>query len=316
MAKATIAQIKTAVATVATSKFDDLIATGNKPTTDTNTGLLQKCMDMICVNQIYTDHLPELDGDEKEFGSYIEEYAQGLVVAEAATNLEDGKEYSIPYKKIDIQGTFTSWQLPEYIVPASTSLSKYKKAMRTSADYATYCASIIKSMQDTYNQTRYEEKKGLLQWAAKNVAVAKTGIAKPTDTATGETFIKAIKDAVEDASFARDVTVGDSTFTFGAADSFTLYITKGMKSTLDVDTLAGAINEARLALPCRVVVVDVDSFNGAHSMLVDNRAIKLFPNRNDVTEDVVGYHNYVTYARHVVDTPFVSKFATIVTFAA
>jgi hypothetical protein len=313
---ANIADIKTNVATVATNYFDSLIATGNKPTTDDNTGLIQKCMDQVCLDQLYTDKLPELDGDEKEFGAYIEEYAQALVIPKAATTLEDGKEYSIPYVKVNLQGTYTSWKLPEYIVAASTSVRKYKAAMRNAGDYGTFCATQVKAMQDSYNQTRYEEKKALLQWAAKNVAQSTTGLAKPTDTATGEAFIKAIKNAVETASFARDVTVDSKTITLGAAENFTLYITKGIESVLDVDTLAGAIHAEKLALPCAVKVVDVDDFGGGYAMLVDNRAVKLFPNRNDVAEDVVGYHDFVTYSRHVEDTPFVSKFATIVKFSA
>ena len=313
---ANIADIKTNVATVASNYFDSKIATGNVPGKDDNTGLIQKCMDQICLNQLYTDKLTELNGDEKEFGAYIEEYAQALVIPKAATNLEDGTSYSVPYIKVNLQGSYTSWKLPEYVVAASTTVRKYKAAMRNASDYGTYCASQVKAMQDSYNQTRYEEKKALLQWAAKNVALAKSGVAKPTDTATGETFIKAIKDTVEDASFARDVTIGDKTVTLGAAENFTLYITKGIESVLDVDTLAGAIHAEKLALPCAVKVVDVADFDGGYALLVDNRAIKLFPNRNDVAEDVVGYHDFVTYSRHVQDTPFVSKFATIVKFSA
>lgn len=312
---ANIANIKSAVETVAVANFK--IAQENAtPVKDTTTGLLEKCMDQICLDQIYTDKLANLDGDEKEFGAYIEEYAMGLVIPKAATSLVDGQSYGIPYAKVDIQGSFTSWKLPEYIVPASTTLSKYKSAMKNAEAYGTYVSSVLKSMIDSYNQTRYEEKKALLQWAAKNVAVAKTGVAKPTDTESGEAFLKAVKNAIEEASFSRDVTIGDETFTLGAASDFTLYVTKEMQASLAIDTEAGCFNPEKLALPCEVKVVDVDSFDGAHTLLVDNRAIKLFPCRNDVAEDINGYHDFVTYSRHVIDTPFVSKFATIVKFSA
>lgn len=280
------------------------------------TGLIEKCMDQICLNQIFEDKLPELNGDEKEFGAYIEEYAMGLLTPRAATNLVDGQSYSTPYIKPVLQGAYDSWKLPEYIVAGSTSYNKYKSSMKSAEAYGTFVSNVLKQMVDSYNQMRYEEKKSLLGWAAEHVGKTTT-IAKPVDTETGEAFIKAIKNAVEDASFARDIEVGpDQYVTLGGAEDFTLYLTKGIASTLDVDTLAGAFNQERLALPCAIKVVDSLGASNAYALLVDNRAIKLFPNRNTVGEDVMAYHDFVTISRHVIDTPFVSKYATIVAFKA
>ena len=87
-------------------------------------------------------------------------------------------------------------------------------------------------------------------------------------------------------------------------------------SSLEVDTLAGAFNKEDLAMPVTIKVVDFGAngmgTNKAYGLIVDNRAIKLFPNRNTVGEDVNAYHDFVTVSRHVIDTPFVSKFATCV----
>lgn len=279
------------------------------------TGLVEKCMDQICLNQLFTDKLPELDGDEKEFGAYIEEYGMGLLVPKAATSLVDGQSYGVPYYAPAVQGTFHSWKLPEYIVAGSTSYNKYKSSMKSPEAYASFVSSVLKQMIDSYNQARYEEKKELLGWAANNVAV-KQVLAKPVDTVSGEAFIKAVKNIAEDASFARDITVGDKTITLGAAEGLTLYLNKGIMSSLEVDTLAGAFNKEDLAMPVTIKVVDFGATgmgtNQAYGLIVDNRAIKLFPNRNTVGEDVNAYHDFVTVSRHVIDTPFVSKFATCV----
>lgn len=279
------------------------------------TGLVEKCMDQICLNQLFTDKLPELDGDEKEFGAYIEEYGMGLLVPKAAPTLVDGQAYGVPYYAPAVQGTFHSWKLPEYIVAGSTSYNKYKSSMKSPEAYASFVSSVLKQMIDSYNQARYEEKKELLGWAANNVAV-KQVLAKPVDTASGEAFIKAVKNIAEDASFARDITVGDKTITLGAAEGLTLYLNKGIMSSLEVDTLAGAFNKEDLAMPVTIKVVDFGATgmgtNQAYGLIVDNRAIKLFPNRNTVGEDVNAYHDFVTVSRHVIDTPFVSKFATCV----
>lgn len=279
------------------------------------TGLVEKCMDQICLNQLFTDKLPELDGDEKEFGAYVEEYGMGLLVPKAATSLVDGQSYGVPYYAPAVQGTFHSWKLPEYIVAGSTSYNKYKSSMKSPEAYASFVSSVLKQMIDSYNQARYEEKKELLGWAANNVAV-KQVLAKPVDTVSGEAFIKAVKNIAEDASFARDITVGEKTITLGAAEGLTLYLNKGIMSSLEVDTLAGAFNKEDLAMPVTIKVVDFGATgmgtNQAYGLIVDNRAIKLFPNRNTVGEDVNAYHDFVTVSRHVIDTPFVSKFATCV----
>ena len=312
---AKIENIKTFVTSVLTEAKIAQDASAFQAVVNDTTGLVEKCMDQICLEQLYTDKLPELDGDEKEFGAYVEEYGMGLLLPKAATSLVDGQSYGIPYIAPAMQGTYHSWKLPEYIVAGSTSYQKYKSSMKDATAYSNYVANVIKQMVDSYNQTRFEEKKQLLGWAAENVAVAKT-IAKPTNTETGEAFIKAVKDAVEEASFARDVTIGEKSFTLGGAENFTLYITKGVKSVLDVNTLAGAFNGDALALPCKIKVVDDLGSSAAWAMLVDNRAIKLFPNRNTVAEDINGYHDFVTMSRHVIDTPFVSKFATVIKFVA
>ena len=310
---AKIENIKTFVTSVLTEAKIAQDASAFQAVVNDTTGLVEKCMDQICLEQLYTDKLPELDGDEKEFGAYVEEYGMGLLLPKAATSLVDGESYGIPYIAPAMQGTYHSWKLPEYIVAGSTSYQKYKSSMKDATAYSNYVANVIKQMIDSYNQTRFEEKKQLLGWAAEHVAVSKT-VAKPTNTETGEAFIKAVKDAVEEASFARDVTIGDRSFTLGGAENFTLYITKGVKSVLDVNTLAGAFNGDALALPCKIKVVDDLGSSNAWAMLVDNRAIKLFPNRNTVAEDINGYHDFVTMSRHVIDTPFVSKFATVIKF--
>ena len=312
---AKIENIKTFVTSVLTEAKIAQDASAFQAVVNDTTGLVEKCMDQICLEQLYTDKLPELDGDEKEFGAYVEEYGMGLLLPKTATSLVDGESYGIPYIAPAMQGTYHSWKLPEYIVAGSTSYQKYKSSMKDATAYSNYVANVIKQMVDSYNQTRFEEKKRLLGWAAENVAVSKT-VAKPTNTETGEAFIKAVKDAVEEASFARDVTIGAKSFTLGGAENFTLYITKGVKSVLDVNTLAGAFNGDALALPCKIKVVDDLGSSNAWAMLVDNRAIKLFPNRNTVAEDINGYHDFVTMSRHVIDTPFVSKFATVIKFVA
>ena len=312
---ANISNIKTFVAGVLQDAKIAQSAENFTAVINDTTGLVEKCMDQICLNQLFTDKLPELDGDEKEFGAYVEEYGMGLLVTKTANSIVNDQSYGVPYYAPAVQGTFHSWKLQEYIVAGSTSYNKYKSSMKSPEAYSSFVSNVLKQMIDSYNQARYEEKKELLGWAANNVAT-KTVIAKPVDTTSGEAFIKKVKDIAEEASFARDITVGEKTITLGAAEGLTLYLNKGIMSSLEVDTLAGAFNKEDLAMPVTIKVVDFGAngmgTNQAYGLIVDNRAIKLFPNRNTVGEDVNAYHDFVTVSRHVIDTPFVSKFATCV----
>lgn len=122
-------------------------------------------------------------------------------------------------------------------------------------------------------------------------------IAIPSNTATGEAFIKALQDSAETAS---DISEGNSLSgnTLGANTGLTLIMKQGIKSTLNVDTIAGAFNSEKLAIPAEIIVVpDFGTMTntGVYAMLIDNRAVRLFPTdetTGDFRNEYKGFHNY------------------------
>lgn len=107
-----------------------------------------------------------------------------------------------------------------------------------------------------------------------------TTIAKPTDTATGEAFIKQLKADVEIAS---DISEGHSLNgnTLGAVQGKILFVKQGLVPTLEVDVQAGAFNGEKVAAPSEIIVLPdfgKDADPNVYAVLTDSRTLRLFPN--------------------------------------
>lgn len=133
-------------------------------------------------------------------------------------------------------------------------------------------------------------------------------IAAPVDEATGEAFIKQIKMDVEKA---RDENAGNSLNgnALGATEGLVLIVNHGIMPSLDVDTLAGAFHEEKLALPAEVVVVkDFGSDDsGAYAVLMDRRGLRLHNTYNATRENLNGEGDFINYFRHTEDTAYASR---------
>lgn len=134
-------------------------------------------------------------------------------------------------------------------------------------------------------------------------------IAEPTDTATGEAFIKAVKTYVKKSQF---ISEGNSLNgnTLGVSTAgLVLVIKAGVMPSLEVDTLAGAFHADKLGFG--VEVVEVDDFgndtNDVIAMLVDKRAVKMHPTYRAVREGVNADGDYINYVMHFENTAFYSR---------
>lgn len=136
-----------------------------------------------------------------------------------------------------------------------------------------------------------------------------TTIAKPTDTASGEAFIKQLKNDVE---IAMDESEGYSLNgnTIGAVDeSLYLIIKQGVMPSLEVDTQAGAFHADKVALPAKHIVVKDfgDNNTGVYAMLVDVRGLKLHNDYRAVRTFENGYNDFISYFLHTEFTAFISR---------
>ena len=140
-------------------------------------------------------------------------------------------------------------------------------------------------------------------------------LAKPVDTSTGEAFLKALKDCVEKA---QDVSEGYSFNgnTIGAERGLSLYFTQGFKSSIDIDTLAGAIHEEKLAVGVEAKVIkDFGKTNSkAYAILMDTRACRHHLDYEATRENMNGAGDFLNIFQHIESTCFISRNAFFTIF--
>lgn len=135
-----------------------------------------------------------------------------------------------------------------------------------------------------------------------------TNIAIPTDTATGEAFLKQVKADIEIAS---DISEGHSLNgnTLGVTDTLVLLVKQGVMPSLDVDTMAGAFHLDKVAIPVEIIVVkDFGSAaDDVYAVLTDSRAFRLHNTYRAVREDYNGKGDFINYNLHTENTGFASR---------
>lgn len=133
-------------------------------------------------------------------------------------------------------------------------------------------------------------------------------IAIPSNTATGEAFIKAVK---KDVEISQDISEGHSLNgnTLGASEGLVLLVKQGVMPTIDVDVIAGAFHEQKVAVPAEVLVIkDFGSDStGVYAMLVDKRGIRMHNTYRAVRENFNGAGDFLNLFFHTEDTAFISR---------
>lgn len=137
----------------------------------------------------------------------------------------------------------------------------------------------------------------------------------PVDTQTGEAFIKAVKEQVE---FASDVSEGHSLNgnVLGVEEELGLYYKHGVVPSIEVDTLAGAFQQAQLALgvDSKTIKNFGSTTSTAFAVLLDKRAIRLFEGYNATRSNENGFGDRLNIFRHVEYTGHYSRNAFICVF--
>lgn len=137
-------------------------------------------------------------------------------------------------------------------------------------------------------------------------------LAAPTDTTSSNDFIKQIKKDVEKAD---DISEGHSLNgnTIGAVAGLTLIVKQGIIPELEVESFAGAINRADLAVPAKIVVVK--DFGTADSkfyaVLMDSRAMRLHNTYRAMRDNENGEGDFLNLFDHTEDTAYLSRNAFV-----
>ena len=136
-------------------------------------------------------------------------------------------------------------------------------------------------------------------------------LAQPADTASAEAFAKSIKDKVEAMSLLSEGYNINGVVARSMLSDLTLYIKKGIRSSLDVDLEAGTFNIGKVQVPVNIKVVEdfgtLATHTKAYAILVDTRGVRVHPAKNTVSSQYNGQGEFTTFWGHYKPTAFISK---------
>lgn len=196
---------------------------------DNLAGLTDKIAKTLTIDGIYTDKLPELDGEELPYGKTIEEWFQDLVAVEVYNDYKTDDVNSAydalkPYYP-SYEDCAYSYTLGRKVIPTTIKYDEYERAVTNGEDLARITNMILKRLYDTYGLFKYDCKKQILANAVKKCdeamsATGATAVANATATfavvkgtrytltTTGEVAIGVKADAVA-KTWAANVAAGN-----------------------------------------------------------------------------------------------------------
>lgn len=199
------------------------------PSKDNLAGLTDKIAKTLTIDGIYTDKLPELDGEELPYGKTIEEWFQDLVAVEVYNDYKTDDVNSAydalkPYYP-SYEDCAYSYTLGRKVIPTTIKYDEYERAVTNGEDLARITNMILKRLYDTYGLFKYDCKKQILANAVKKCdevmsATGATAVANATATfavvkgtrytltTTGEVAIGVKADAVA-KTWAANVAAGN-----------------------------------------------------------------------------------------------------------
>lgn len=303
--------------------------------------LLDKVGLQITLKHNYNDRLPELDGNDLPLGKTIEEYFLDLTLPQnniSPVNAEDQNPENDeavaiaalkPYLPT-IGEVCYSRSLGKKVIPTSIPYANVERAAIDSNAAGEMIANITEKLTASQTLYTYACKKRLLgnfaEMAIKKQAeldgadVSLVSVVGPVDdTTTGEDFVKAVKAAVEEASFAHEG--GLARGLIGATDEadLMLVVKKNTLPNLDMNVWAGAFHLDKASFP-NIKVKVVEDFGGIENegnivgMLIDIRACKLHRGHYAVRTQENAYSEMVNVYSHSEYTGFISKYGFVKVF--
>ena len=310
MAKMTIEGLKTFVKTY--------VAAGKQAgawvsSTDNLLKLQDKVGKQITLDGSFQDKLPELSGDSLPLGKTIEEWFVDLTLP---TDFDaTGKDNDKPaYPSIeDVAYCYT---LGRKKIKTSEPYDNVERAALTPEDAANMTGKIMERIQNSESLYEYNLKKQLLANMVDKAAANAKVVALPNTTENAENAIIALKEAVEDASFAHEGDSLTSTALIGASPELVLYVKKGFMPSVEVKAFAGAFQKEELAIPCTIKVVDDIPCTDTKvwGVMVDPRGIKLHTGYKAMRSHENADGDFINYVLHTEFTGFISKYTFVRVF--
>lgn len=227
----------------------------------------------------------------------------GLLIAKVYKRLEDSIAVWKRDTKKEMLGKFIG-KVEAAFSGASTVTANTAYSVGAYVKDASHYAVVFKAIPNTNTETDVAD----LVAAGYCVLIdnLKQVVAKPVDTETGEAFIKQLKNDVAVSRRPNENSLNGASI--GAQEGLYLYVKEGVMSSLDVDTLAGAFNQERLAVPVTIrQVEDFGSYSGnAYAILIDPRGCRIHPNEDLTLNQVNAEGAFINIYRHMDFTGCIS----------
>ena len=310
MAKMTIEGLKTFVKTYVDKTKQ---AGAWVSSTDNLLKLQDKVGKQITLDGSFQDKLPELSGDSLPLGKTIEEWFIDLTLP---TDFDaTGKDNDSPaYPSVeDVAYCYT---LGRKKIKTSEPYDNVERAALTPEDAASMTGKIMERLQNSESLYEYNLKKQLLANMVDKAAGNAKVVALPNTTENAENAIIALKEAVEDASFAHEGDSLTNTALIGASPELVLYVKKGFMPSVEVKAFAGAFQKEELAIPCTIKVVDDIPCTDTKvwGVMVDPRGIKLHTGYKAMRSHENADGDFINYVLHTEFTGFISKYTFVRVF--
>ena len=285
------------------------------PTVDDFTKCVTKIGKMTTLYLPIADKLSELSGDNLPYGETIEEFMVNDFLPSPYTYVDQAGKTNARRATFDEAVYSYPLQMQKFELGiVDSQFQRVSLGQQSFTDLVSYTLSTLDSSTNAWNYAAKRQLIGNMATEAAKKPALVSAIAKPIDTATGEAFIKKVKELVEIAKDMNDHNLAEHTC--GAAPSLKLYVKQGVMPSLEVDTMAGAFNEAKLAVPAEVkTILDFGNADASiYAILVDERAIKLHDDINKVTTDYTAGDDQQNFFRLLKQTGFISKYAFVHVF--
>ena len=285
------------------------------PTVDDFTKCVTKIGEMTTLYLPIADKLPELSGNNLPYGETIEEFMVNDFLPENYTYVDQaGKKNA---RRATFDEAVYSYPLAQQKFELGIVRDQFQRValgQQSFTDLVSYTLSTLDSSTNAWNYASKRQLIGNMATEAAKKPALVSSMAKPINTETGEAFIKKVKELVEIAKDMNDHNLAGHAC--GSAPSLKLYVKQGVMPSLEVDTMAGAFNEAKLAVPAEVkTVLDFGNADASiYAILVDERAIKLHDDINKVTTDYTAGDDQDNFYRLLKQTGFISKYAFVHVF--
>ena len=320
MAKLTLTGLQSIVAAVIADNKIGQDAPFNI-TVDSLSGLLIKVGKQFMLGSQFEDRLPEMEGDYLPYGSTIEEY---FVDLRLPVDFDpDGATNSSP-KRPTYQDVAYSYELVKKTFDMTIDDNKWEHAMLGEAELSAFAARLLENLYKAQALYKYGAKRQLIGRYISNIPAisgTKTMLtvgAIPTNTTTGEDWIKSVKKQIEALSLL--ITEKNNINGVPArAEELILYIKPNITPVIDVDVLAGAFNTDKVILPVEIKVLEdfgtitnpsgdtTYDRTGAWAILVDKRAMKIHTVSESIKTADNGQGDFRTWYLHYQPTAHYSK---------